>query len=164
MSARDGAGWVRVGELLQVRRVELAPRYKNLALFCRERDIDYRLAWDIENHARTNFRRGTRTSIEVAYGWEPGSIERVLAGAEPTVRSDGAPVRELELVPRDEFEEAALSADRPYPERLAAVRQHRELLDELGITGPPSLLRAAIQRKAGEPAGTVSDAERRRGA
>jgi hypothetical protein len=75
--------WERLGALLERRRVEMDTRYRNLTLFCEERDIDYRLAWDIEHAARDNYRRPTITAIEIAYAWVPGSIRRVLAGGEP---------------------------------------------------------------------------------
>lgn len=75
--------WQRLGEMLEGRRVALDPKYRNLVLFSKERRIDYRLAWDVEHAARTNYRRPTITAIEIAYGWRPGSIRLVLAGGEP---------------------------------------------------------------------------------
>ena len=82
--------WGRVGELLERRRVELDPRYRNLRLFTSERGIDYRLAWDAEHGARANYRRPTLTGIEVAYGWRPGSIHLVLAGGDPIPSREAA--------------------------------------------------------------------------
>jgi hypothetical protein len=72
--------WKELGASLERRRVELDTRYANLTLFSRERGIDYRICWDIEHGARTNYRRPTRTAIEVAYGLEPGWIAGHLAG------------------------------------------------------------------------------------
>jgi hypothetical protein len=79
----SGEAWQRLGEMLEGRRVALNPKYRNLVLFTAERGIDYRLAWDVEHAARTNYRRPTITAIEVAYAWRPGSIRLVLAGGEP---------------------------------------------------------------------------------
>jgi hypothetical protein len=76
------ATWKRLGQLLEQRRVELDPRYRNLALFAEDRDLNYRLAWDIETGRRTNYRRPTLRAIEVAYGLEPGSVDTALAGGE----------------------------------------------------------------------------------
>lgn len=77
------ADWARVGAMLENRRAELDPRYRNMKIFERERGIDYRLAWDIEHARRDTYRRVTLTAIEVAYGWQPGSIHRVLEGGDP---------------------------------------------------------------------------------
>lgn len=89
----DHAAWKRLGQLLEARRVELNPTYRNRTAFAAERGVDYRLAFDIETGARTNYRRPTLRSVEVGYGWRPGSIDRVLEGGEPEL----APP--LELVP-----------------------------------------------------------------
>ena len=82
--------WNRVGELLQQQRVRLDGRYANLSRFARERRLDYRMAWDVEHGARTNYRPPTITAIEVAYGWKPGSIEQVLAGGGPVLAGENA--------------------------------------------------------------------------
>jgi hypothetical protein len=73
--------WKRLGRLLERRRVEMEPRYMNRALFAAERGVDYRLTYDIESAARTNFRSSTRRAIEMAYGVRIGGIDDVLAGA-----------------------------------------------------------------------------------
>ena len=89
VQADDGA-WKRLGEMLEARRVQLDPRYKTLKTFAEEREIDYRLAWDIEHAARTNYRRPTLIGIDAAYGWEAGSIQKVLEGGRP-VPARGTP-------------------------------------------------------------------------
>jgi hypothetical protein len=71
--------------MLQVQRVMLNCRYKNRSLFSRERGINYRLALDVETSARQNYDYSTRISIDLAYGWQPGSVDLVLAGGEPVV-------------------------------------------------------------------------------
>jgi hypothetical protein len=85
--AVDMAAWIRLGKLLERRRVCMDPRYSNLSLFAEERGINYRMAWDAEQAQRTNYRSATRLAIDVAYGWEPGSVDAVLAGGEPEVAS-----------------------------------------------------------------------------
>lgn len=83
--------------MLEARRAELDPAFRNLTLFARERGIDYRLAWDIEHGRRANYRRVTLTAIEIAYGWQPGSIRRVLDGREPV------PVAGIPAPPRPRY-------------------------------------------------------------
>ena len=85
----EPADWDRLGEMLQEQRVRLNSRYRNRSLFSRERGINYRLAQDVETGARDNYERITLTQIELAYGWEPGSVRDVLAGGEPTVTKSG---------------------------------------------------------------------------
>ncbi len=83
----DRASWERLGQLLQQRRAEISPRYINLTLFVAEREINYRLAWDIENGAERNYRPATLRSVEIAYGLAPGDIGRILAGKQPAART-----------------------------------------------------------------------------
>lgn len=77
----SGPDWQRLGELLQRRRVEIDPRYRNLALFAREHGLNERLVSDIEHGRRGGYRKGTRMALEIAYELDPGSIARFLAGA-----------------------------------------------------------------------------------
>jgi hypothetical protein len=85
MPASQGGGpeWDRLGKLLTERRKEMDPRWDDLTLFTRERGLDWRMAWDLENNRRVNYRPLTLAGVEVAYGWEKGSISRVLAGGDP---------------------------------------------------------------------------------
>lgn len=92
------ASWKRLGELLIRRRVELDPRYQNRSTFCAERGLDYRLAYDIEEARRTNFRSTTLAGVAAAYAVTPDSLSGVLhdprAGLEPTpAPSRPAPLR-----------------------------------------------------------------------
>ena len=73
----------RLGEMLIQARVEMDLRYRNRALFARERNLNERLIQDAETGYRGGFRSATKFAIERAYGWEAGSIDRVLAGGEP---------------------------------------------------------------------------------
>jgi hypothetical protein len=72
--------WQRLGEALQRRRVELDPKYRNLALFARERGLNERLVSDIEHGRRSGYRKGTRHALEIAYGLDAGRIDRFIAG------------------------------------------------------------------------------------
>ena len=76
------AAWQRLGRLLKNRRLQIDPDYSNLTRFCRDRNIDYRLAWDIEKGARTNYREVTLAGVEAAYQLDPGSIASALGGGE----------------------------------------------------------------------------------
>lgn len=101
----DKAAWERLGKLLERRRVTMDPRYSNLSLFCQERGINYRMAWDAEQAQRTNFRSATRLAIDIAYGWEPGSTDEVLAGAQPRLAEDKPRVERLsDVQPECAFE------------------------------------------------------------
>ena len=77
----DKAARKRLGRLLVQARVELDLRYKNRALFARERGLNYRLVQDTENAARDIFDEPTRLVIERAYGWAYGSIDTVWTAA-----------------------------------------------------------------------------------
>lgn len=103
MTAQTGHdAWVRLGGMLERRRVELDLKYRNLALFAEERGVDYRMAWDLEHARRTNYRRITLMAVELAYGWEPGSIEQVLEGGQPLVRDLRRSFAEATARPQEE--------------------------------------------------------------
>lgn len=130
----------------------MRPAWKNLTRFSRERDIDWRLAWDIENAKRTNYRRSTLAAIEAAYGWAPGSIDAVLRGREPVLTDqprveddDPRPALLRDLVSVSEWESdeqlrSLWDLDRLSP--LARVGVIAEYLDRLredqeaGTSGP----------------------------
>jgi hypothetical protein len=146
----DHAAWKRLGQLLEARRVELNPSYRNRTTFAAERGVDYRLAFDIETAARTNYRRPTLRSVEVGYGWRAGSIGRVLEGGEPE------PAPQPELVPsRDSH---------PAPDGLGV----QSVLDDPGLTddekaGAIALIMRLRERKSGAPPDSrdLTDAELR---
>lgn len=52
--------------------------------------VAVRIVSDIERGRRTNFTDSTKAKLERALGWEPGSVDAVLAGGSPT-RPDDAP-------------------------------------------------------------------------
>lgn len=123
--------WERLGQLLQQRRVELNPDWKNRAEFTRANGINYRLAQDIETAARDNYDPPTRAFIEDAYRWEPGSIVRVLAGGDPAPKDLGMPIfadPDEQAVALKAWNENAALADDPESRRLfslLAVRLYR---------------------------------------
>lgn len=94
MRSASHARWQRLGELLVQRRIELAPRYRERTVFAAEHDLDWRLLHDIERGKRETFKPETLAAIEVAYQWQRGSIQAVLAGGDPApvlpASSDGA--------------------------------------------------------------------------
>jgi hypothetical protein len=100
MPASQGGGpeWDRLGKMLEQRRAELNPRWRDLTVFAEERGLNWRLAWDIEKNRRTSYRSVTLTAIEVSYGWQPGSIARVLEGGEPVLA--GSPLTRAEVLAR----------------------------------------------------------------
>lgn len=93
----DKAARKRLGRLLVQARVDLDVRYKNRAMFARERGLNYRLVQDIENAARDNFDEPTKLAIERAYNWAYGSIDTVMNGGDP-VKAVYVPPRVLALI------------------------------------------------------------------
>jgi hypothetical protein len=93
----DKAARRRLGRLLVQARFEMNPEWRNRRLFAEEQEINYRLVQDIETAARENFDEGTKMFIETKYGWALGSIDRVLAGGEPT-KAVQIPPRVLALI------------------------------------------------------------------
>ena len=114
MSSSKGGGpeWDRLGKLLEQRRVEMNPRYRDLTLFAQERGLNWRLAWDIEKNRRTSYRDLTLSAIEVGYGWAAGSIRRVLDGGEPELAARPAPEFTPEQVARIASDFAQMIRDR----------------------------------------------------
>lgn len=100
MPPENESAWARLGRLLAGRRIQLGARYKNKALFSREREINRRMLWTIESGARDTYTPDTLRAIEAAYMLAPGSLDRVLDGGEleplPSPRAaapEAAPVR-----------------------------------------------------------------------
>jgi transcriptional regulator with XRE-family HTH domain len=160
MDTYSQVAWERLGAALKERRVALGYGYRKRGDFARDTGMGGKTLQRLENGERSFYPAETVAQAEAAYQVEPGSFAACLRGGQlsPLVRGAG----ELDLGDLDEFEVAALAADKPYPERLAAIRRHREMLAELGITDAPAALRRAVRRYAGvtEP----GDAEQRRGA
>lgn len=68
----------RLGELLMSRRVELDPRYRTRAVFCRERGVNARVVADLELGRRNNFEDATLRALEQAYGLASGCLRLAL--------------------------------------------------------------------------------------
>ena len=105
------ADWKRLGAQLTQRRVELDPRYMNRSLFCAERGLNYRLTYDIESGARTNYGTITLRAIEVAYGLAMGAIDTVLA-------SDGELLVRAEPIATPSLTAEELAAARGFKRRV----------------------------------------------
>lgn len=109
--ARDEDQWKRLGELLQEQRVRLDRRYRNRTLFSAERQINYRLAQDLETGARHDYKLATLADAEMAYGLKPGSVAAVLAGAEPQMADGHATAQTPDLTAQCELELRVLRSD-----------------------------------------------------
>lgn len=84
MDAAARPAWERLGRLLATRRAQLDPRYRIRKVFAEESGLNYGLVRDIELAVRDSYKATTIAAVERAYAWGPGSIERVLAGGDPT--------------------------------------------------------------------------------
>ena len=109
--------WIRLGELLTIRRAELDPAWFDRGVFAVARGINLKLAQDIEKNARENFTPLTlRDVIAPAYGVTFTSIEAVLnedGDLEPLPGTPAhKPPRSLRLERQDT---PALSAVPPLP-------------------------------------------------
>ena len=74
----DTHAWKPLGDALLQRRIDL--RYPNRRKFCDDRQIDYRLIYDIETTRRSNYGRATMLDIARAYAVTPESMEHALRG------------------------------------------------------------------------------------
>lgn len=79
----DENRWMRLGELLIARRVELGYRSRSRFVAARGGGHD-RIVGDLERAGRDNYSPATIAAVERMYQWEPGSIRRILAGGMPT--------------------------------------------------------------------------------
>lgn len=80
ISPGGGPAWGHLGDALIQRRIEL--HYRTRRAFCDARQIDYRVAFDIEKAKRGNFGRATLVDIARAYAVTPESMERTLRGGD----------------------------------------------------------------------------------
>lgn len=79
----DTEAWQRLAAKLTERRASLRPEWADRTAFARDNQLSYRSLSDLETARRDNYKASWLTRIEHAYRWQPGSIQRVLAGAEP---------------------------------------------------------------------------------
>lgn len=79
-------GWERLGHYVVARRVELGHRQR--PTFADASGMSVRILGDIELGRRGNYDPTTIAALENALGWETGSVQRVLRGGEPNLRSE----------------------------------------------------------------------------
>ncbi len=77
------ARWARLGRLVDAER---ARRRLSWAELARDARIGVRTLHDIHHGTRGNYTAEILTKLESALWWEPGSVERVLAGRGDPVR------------------------------------------------------------------------------
>jgi transcriptional regulator with XRE-family HTH domain len=82
-------GWLALGRL--VVRERRAQRFRTRREFAAHIGISTRTLDSLETGAREAYSADTIAAVEIALGWEPGSVERVVAGSTPS------PVRDPEL-------------------------------------------------------------------
>ena len=134
----DGDAWLRLGELLRQRRVQIAG-HGNRTQFARDKGLpNDRTLFDLEKGRRNNYSAAQLDLMEIVYGWTPGSIRAVLAGGEPTPLPEIADVKvatpesdkrtELRLLveqlPEDSLDEALVHLFRILHQRTAHAGEH----------------------------------------
>ncbi|MBF8186366.1 hypothetical protein ITP53_11510 [Nonomuraea sp. K274] len=119
MTAQDRRqAWIRLGELLTARRVEIDPRYTNKRLFAGERGVNYRVISDIEAARRDNFGAPMLRAIEVAYRLERGAIaEAIEQGPAEALRVEQPEMRVAEISAADGMLLVPVPADMTEAER-----------------------------------------------
>lgn len=133
----DNRDWQRLGRLLINRRVELG--YKRRVAFAKAHGLSNdRSISAIENAERQNFSPATIASFELYYEWEPGSIDTVLAGGDPTPR-EGATTQRATLAEYSDSELLLDLARRLTEGQLAAARLAQlESLNDIAKLPPPT--------------------------
>ena len=149
MPSHPRSAWVRLGELLVRRRIELDPRYSNRRIFTDERiPGKYRIINTLERGQRDTYETGTIAAIEAAYDLAPGAIGRFLDGGE------------LETQERpDVTEEMRREAPPPRPERPGLLR---DMPPEFAEPARPYLRDLLVLVAAAElhnPGGTLAGAD-----
>ncbi len=77
-----GMDWDRLAQAIIDRRAELG--YRKREAFAAAAELSARLLSDLEHNRRQNYDRVTLASVEKALKWEPGAIQRILQGADPS--------------------------------------------------------------------------------
>ncbi|GIH98111.1 hypothetical protein [Planobispora takensis] len=84
-----GPQWVRLGDLLKARRIELSRavetrwRYRKNFVDDHPHLLTQRTTSNLEESRRDSYEDTTLLRAEHAYRWKPGSIQAVLEGGEP---------------------------------------------------------------------------------
>jgi hypothetical protein len=156
--------WIRLGELLAARRIELDPAYFDRGVFARARGINLKLTQDLENNARENFTPLTlRDKVAPAYAVHVTSLMDVLNGDGDLVALPDSPPHKPPRSLRAEPQRPHLAAV-PSPEGTQAVlRRAKDLFPSLE---PDEKARAEryYPRIEGRLAGAAAAEARRRGA
>lgn len=79
------AGWRRLARVIEEEAAALRLSYPALA---RRSGFSVRTLDDLRAGVRTSYRPDTLGQLESGLAWEPGSIERVLAGLSPVRKPD----------------------------------------------------------------------------
>lgn len=134
MSEYPDRAWLRLGRLLQSRRVHIDPAYANRLTFCSATGLNYKLVQEVERAKRRTFTDVTFALFEAAYRLTSGSIRRTLAGGdlEPTEVADAS------LPPEGPEEEDQIDIDletfvpeSPAEKALMAIyRAHQRAADD----------------------------------
>lgn len=137
----DKDAWTRLGILLERQRVMLDTRYSNLSLFAEERGLNWRMAWDAEKGRRTNFKPATRLALDIAYGWEPGSVDAVLAGGDPVPAALPAPPPAAEPREVTVLRQALSAPERVIMDSDLSDQDKAELVAEYRAAGGDTIVR-----------------------
>lgn len=126
--------WLRLGRLLQSRRVQIDPAYANRLTFCSATGLNYKLVQEVERAKRRTFTDVTFALFEAAYRLTSGSIRRTLAGGD----LEPAEVADASLPPEGPEEEDQIDIDletfvpeSPAEKALMAIyRAHQRAADD----------------------------------
>lgn len=75
--------WKRLAEALVRRRAQLGYGYRMRPEFAEQTHLSARTISRLENATRDSYPAATLAQADLAYRWEPGSVERILAGGDP---------------------------------------------------------------------------------
>lgn len=103
----------RLADALRTRRAELRLTQTDVA---RAAQVSLATVNLMERTGRDNYQTVTKAVVETAVGWEPGSIDALLAGGEATVRDEPPPSPPPQLTLHQGFE-----APTALPPALASV-------------------------------------------
>ena len=145
MSADDAR--VRLGKLLNRRRVDIDPRYHNRRIFAEERDVGYFTVLDIElaKPRSLKFEQSTVANLERAYALEHGAIDKFLERGGELAILDGQPAEAASALEDESSDEKMTLAEleRQTVELLATIRSKMRELDEPPRANGGSNLRSA---------------------
>lgn len=85
-AVEENLDWARLGSYVLDRRVELGHRQRSE--FALALGISLRTVGDIETGRRGRYDPRTIATLENTLGWTTGSVERIVRGGEPVLRSE----------------------------------------------------------------------------